>query len=49
MSRNRNLADIGLIALLKKEGGRLGGTTGPNIYQYFLRNMGKESPFFNQI
>ena len=30
---------IGLIALLKKEGGRLGGTTG----QYFLRNMGKES------
>lgn len=30
---------IGLIRLLKKDGARLGGTTG----QYFLRNMGKES------
>lgn len=30
---------INLITILKKEGGRLGGTTG----QYFLRNMGKES------
>lgn len=30
---------LGLVALLKKEGARLGGTTG----QYFLRHMGKES------
>lgn len=30
---------VGLIEVLKKEGSRLGGTTG----QYFLRNMGKDS------
>ena len=30
---------IGLLRILKSEGGRLGGTTG----QYFLRNMGKDS------